>query len=177
MRILSGKWGNRKIIFEKNAATHPMGEREKNAIFNMVGEVSGLFVLDWFAGSGQLGLECLSRGALKTVFVEKDKKNRANIKRNLAEFGGEAEMAEIVPTITDIVVPSDGFDLIFADPPYDKFFEFDFSEVSDMLKEEGLFVLSSPGNEKIPGVPGTALIKSKTYAGARITIYRKYDII
>ena len=170
MRILSGKWGGRKVFFEENPATHPMGEREKNAMFNMVGDLSDLAVLDWFAGSGQIGLECLSRGAGKVVFVEKDKKSRVNIKRNLAEFGEAPNSAEVLAEKGELDLQ---FDLIFADPPYDKFSDFDFSGVAEMLTAGGRFVLSSPKNAETPEISGMEMLKSNTYAGARISIYQK----
>ena len=170
MRILSGKWGGRKIFFEENSVTHPMGEREKNAMFNMIGELSDLVILDWFAGSGQVGLECLSRGAKRVIFIEKDKRNRANIKRNLAEFGEAPDNVEVLAEKSGLDLK---FDLIFADPPYDKFSEFDFSGVAEMLKDSGRFVLSSPKSAETPEIVGMKILKSNIYAGARISIYQK----
>ncbi len=172
MRILSGKWGGRKIIFVENAATHPMGEREKNAMFNMVGEVSGFLVLDWCAGSGQIGLECISRGAKKVVFVEKERKNIESIRENLTIFEGEGSLSRVERNLEALKL-GEKFDLIFFDPPYDKFFNFNFLNIEKMLNGGGKFVLSSPKKAEIPEISGLKMLKSKTYAGARITIYQK----
>ena len=74
MRIISGKYKNRELKSPKSSATHPMSERARLSIFNMLGDISGKTVLDLFAGTGSLGLEALSRGAASATFVEKDYK-------------------------------------------------------------------------------------------------------
>ena len=146
-----------------------MGERERLALFNMVVDsIPGASVLDAFAGSGALGIEALSRGASSVVFIEKNAKACLVIRDNLRELGLEADVfqGDVVNFTTDIK-----FDLILADPPYDKF---DINEVKHLLQFlqiEGIFVLSHPG--ETPDLPDLKLLKSRKYAGATISVYVK----
>ena len=74
IRLISGIHGGRKLSIPKDLC-HPMGERERNALFNKLDSLislRGIYVLDLFSGSGALGLECLSRGAAHVVFVERN---------------------------------------------------------------------------------------------------------
>lgn len=146
-----------------------MGERERLALFNMVVDsIPGASVLDAFAGSGALGIEALSRGASSVVFIEKNAKACLVIRDNLRELGLNADVfqGDVVNFTTGIK-----FDLILADPPYDKF---DINEVKHLLQFlqiEGIFVLSHPG--ETPDLPDLKLLKSRKYAGATISVYVK----
>ena len=87
IRITSGELKGRVIASPEVAGTHPMGAREKIALFNMVGDLTGVRVLDAYAGSGALGIEALSRGASGVVFVEKSPRVAKVIRENLAKLG------------------------------------------------------------------------------------------
>ena len=81
--VTSGKYRGRRIL-TPGLGTHPMGSREKLALFNMLtGKIEGATVLDAFAGSGALGIEALSRGAFKVIFVDNSKKATEVISKNL----------------------------------------------------------------------------------------------
>ena len=85
IKITSGKYRGRTIKSPNSKLTHPMGAREKLAMFNMISEyLSGAVVLDVYAGSGALGIEALSRGASYAMFVEKNPQIAQVIRRNLA---------------------------------------------------------------------------------------------
>lgn len=74
VRIISGKYGGRRIDAPDTTRTHPMSERIRNALFNSISsEINGATVLDAFAGTGAIGLEALSRGARRVTFIEKDR--------------------------------------------------------------------------------------------------------
>ncbi len=165
VRITSGKYRGREIVVPEVA--HAMGAREKLALFNMV-EVKGLGVLDIFAGSGALGIEAISRGAASVVFVERDKKAASVIKGNLERLG----------IIAEVICEKAGkfhqgkYDVILVDPPYDKFEMTEISHLSELLKDDGVLVLSHPQIDNI-ALPGLELMKTKRYAGAAISIFSR----
>ena len=98
IRITSGSLRGRTIRSPRSSLTHPMGAREKLALFNMIGaELPGAVVLDAFAGSGALGIEALSRGAHLVTFIEKDLKIAENLIENLKTVGiGSADRKSVV---------------------------------------------------------------------------------
>lgn len=120
MRITSGAFRGRRLFVPRGLTTRPTADRVKEAIFNILGPLPGLSVLDLFAGSGALGLEALSRGAKLAVLVDNHSLAVAAIKRNIETLGitnalvlkmdvskGGSRLAEYAP-----------FDLVFLDPPY-----------------------------------------------------------
>ena len=138
IRIISGKLGGRLIDTPKTDKTHPMGDRERAAIFNRLrGDIAGKDILDAFAGSGAIGLEALSLGANSVDFLENNQKAAKTIKANVAKFKLEAQ-GKIVRKLQK------EYDIIFADPPYDNpQYEY-VEEILKSLKHGGIFVLSHP---------------------------------
>jgi 16S rRNA (guanine(966)-N(2))-methyltransferase RsmD len=125
MRIISGKFKSRKIDFPKNKLTRPMTDRTKETLFNIVGSfVFGKHVLDLYAGSGSLGLESLSRGAISATFVDQAPWAQKVIEKNLASLGisnqGTILMRDISSAIKKLEKTGQGFSLIFVDPPFMK---------------------------------------------------------
>ncbi len=167
MRIISGIYKNKEILTPGTDKTHPMGSREKLALFNMIlPYLPEKRVLDAFAGSGALGLEALSRGASEAVFVEKDEKAVKIIKENLKSLG--VTNATVVKSTVDTFEPEEKFDLIFADPPYNKFEKSQIEHLARFLSSDGTLVLSSPEPVDLPGLK---LLKSRKYAGCIISIF------
>jgi 16S rRNA (guanine(966)-N(2))-methyltransferase RsmD len=125
MRIISGTSKGRKLVTLKSQSLRPTSDRVKESIFNILREeIEGGMVLDLFAGTGNLGIEALSRGAKKVIFVEKGRHALGLIQRNLAQFGLE-EQSEILSTDANRAIGilkqrGKTFDLIFMDPPYEK---------------------------------------------------------
>jgi len=125
MRIISGTSKGRKLVAPKGRTIRPTSDRVKESVFNILGkEVEGKAVLDLFAGTGNLGMEALSRGALRTVFVEKAREALQIIQRNLLQCGLEGR-SEVIPkdvyrAIGILKKRGESFDLIFMDPPYEK---------------------------------------------------------
>ena len=149
-------------------ATHPMGSRERLALFNMV-PVEGSSILDAFAGSGALGIEALSRGASEVVFVEKNAKAYKVILENLKSLGINAGFKVIKSSVSEAELPE--FDVVLADPPYDNF---DLTEVESLVKSVkngGILVLSHPN--EAPALHGLELLKTHQYAAAHLSIYIK----
>ncbi len=122
MRIITGKARGTKLNTLSGEATRPTAERTKEAVFSMLqNEISGTRVLDLFAGSGQLGLEALSRGAEYAVFNDSSREATAIIRAN-AEKTHFTDMCEILSTDWQPVLRrfanKETFDLVFLDPPY-----------------------------------------------------------
>lgn len=122
MRIIAGSFKGRKLVSPRGAETRPTSDRVREAIFSVVGEmVRGASVLDLYSGTGAMGLEALSRGAKKTVFVEKGQAALKCLKMNI-EAAGCQERAQVVKGSVLTFLKKDDrnadFDLVFADPPY-----------------------------------------------------------
>ncbi len=118
LRVVAGRFGGRRLERPRGAPTRPTADRVREALFSMLGDVDGDRVLDLFAGSGALGIEALSRGAASAVFVERDARAAAAIKRNLESLGVEARVAR--QDVLGFLGREQGpFDLVFCDPPYD----------------------------------------------------------
>jgi 16S rRNA (guanine966-N2)-methyltransferase len=125
MRIISGTSKGRRLVTPRNRSVRPTSDRVKESIFNILREeIEGTLVLDLFAGTGNLGIEALSRGAREVVFVEKEGHALGLIQKNLAQFGLEGR-SEVLPidanrAIRILKQREKTFDLIFMDPPYEK---------------------------------------------------------
>ncbi|HZO35691.1 MAG TPA: 16S rRNA (guanine(966)-N(2))-methyltransferase RsmD [Solirubrobacteraceae bacterium] len=120
MRIVAGRFGGRRIEAPRGTKTRPTSDRVREALFSVLGDVTGLAVLDLFAGSGALGLEALSRGASRATFVERDPAALRALEANLAALGVEADVrrADARTFARNASATAAPYDLIFVDPPY-----------------------------------------------------------
>ncbi len=121
MRIIAGQWRGRPVAAPKGDATRPTADRTREALFSMLvsrlGSLEGLSVADLFAGSGALGLEALSRGAARCIFVEQDRTAVDALKANIAKLG--ATGADVRQGSVLAVPPApQPLDLVMMDPPY-----------------------------------------------------------
>ncbi len=125
MRIISGTSKGRKLVTPKKYSLRPTSDRVKESLFNILAsEIEGKVVLDLFAGTGNLGIEALSRGAKRVIFVEKGRQALRLIQTNLNQFGLE-DRSEILPKDVNRAIGilkqrGECFDLILMDPPYEK---------------------------------------------------------
>jgi 16S rRNA (guanine(966)-N(2))-methyltransferase RsmD len=122
LRVISGSLGGRRLRAPRTDL-RPTTDRVKEALFNVLGSVVvGARVLDLFAGTGALGIEALSRGALHTVFVDDDRLAVAAVRRNLEELDltGQSTVERTAAlTFLNRAALGGPFDLVFCDPPYD----------------------------------------------------------
>ena len=121
MRIIAGQWRGRPLAAPKGDTTRPTADRTREALFSMlasrVGSFEDLAVADLFAGSGALGLEALSRGAGRCLFVEQDKPALDALRANIAKLG--ATNADVRATSVLSLGPATAaLDLVMMDPPY-----------------------------------------------------------
>jgi 16S rRNA (guanine966-N2)-methyltransferase len=118
VRVVAGEFKGRRLHAPRGARTRPTADRVREALFSMLGDVSGARVLDLYAGSGALGIEALSRGAESAVFVERDQQALAALRRNLKAVGADADVRR-QDVVRFLARPAGKFDLVFCDPPYD----------------------------------------------------------
>ncbi len=120
MRIISGQWRGRPLTAPKGDATRPTADRTREALFSMLtsrlGSFEGLAVGDFFAGSGALGFEALSRGAASCLFVEQDKPALDAIRANGDRLGIRPDIRP--SSVLSLGSAAKPLDLIFMDPPY-----------------------------------------------------------
>lgn len=120
MRIVGGTLGGRVLRAPAGHATRPTSEKVREAIFNILPDVEGARVLDLFAGSGALGIEALSRGAVHATFVDSGKPALEVLRRNLADLG-LADRATIIAQEAVAAArraPAEPYAFVFVDPPY-----------------------------------------------------------
>ena len=120
MRVVGGELGGRTLVAPKGLATRPTGERAREALFNILGDIEGEAVLDLYAGTGAVGIEALSRGARHATFVESDRRALAAITRNV-ETLGLTERVTILAQPVEVALKriTAEFDVVYADPPYE----------------------------------------------------------
>lgn len=123
MRVIAGEHKGRRLAAVPGKGTRPTTDKVKESIFNMIGPYfDGGWALDLYAGTGGLGIEALSRGAERAVFVERDPKAFAVVRENvsLCRLEGSAELLrmEADRAIRSLAARRQAFDLVFLDPPY-----------------------------------------------------------
>lgn len=150
MRVISGKFKGKKLFAPGDNRVRPTTDRIKETLFNILaakglcGEVT---VLDLFGGSGALGIEAMSRGAVKTVFIDKDPASIALIKTNLNHVGAkpyEYEVYNVDFAFALKKLKDKRFDVVFADPPYTAGLENAIMETIDkynVLSKSGILVM------------------------------------
>ena len=197
IRITSGTLRGQKLITPKNAATHPMGSREKLALFNTLNAIRGPLtsettVLDLYCGSGALGFEALSRGAGKVVFVDNSPAALEAVEANALSTKMEKNVELHRSSALEpnwLVAPDSSstsdtnlsavfesklpatFDLVLADPPYDHF-PSDLSPLQRYLKPGAILVLSHPKSADLSSLKNLKHISSKSYAAANLSFFQ-----
>ena len=182
MRIITGKArGYRLQTLPGEETTRPTTERVKESVFSALQfEIEGRTVLDLFAGSGQMGLEALSRGAASAVFVDSSKDACEVVKQNArgAKLDGNMRIAN-----TDALAfcqrTSERFDMAFLDPPYRAgLLPSLLPQVAALIKEGGVVVCETDADTVLPErVEALVLEKDKRYGKTQIRIYRKKEAI
>lgn len=176
MRVITGTARGRKLRTLDGLETRPTSELVKEAVFSIIQfETEGARVLDLFAGSGQMGIEALSRGARSCVFVEQAKACRAVIDENLKHTGLTAN-ARVLGTdaIAFMRGSSELFDIAFLDPPYLQGFSDKLLEpLSKLMSESGVIICETSLKESLPEMAGMLrLYKEYRYGKTKITVYR-----
>ena len=120
MRVIAGTWRGRPLVAPKGDATRPTADRTREALFSMLaarlGDFEGLAVGDFFAGSGALGIEALSRGAGSCLFVEQDRNALDALRANLEKLGAKGDVR--ATSVMALGPARQPLDVVLMDPPY-----------------------------------------------------------
>ena len=176
MRIITGSRRGRKLKTLPGDAVRPTPDRVKEALFNILQfDLEGRVFLDLFAGSGQIGLEALSRGARSAVFVDESRAAVQLVRANLAHcrLQGDVVQGESLGYLRTC----GKFDLIFLDPPYDTgLLDKALANVVqfDILAEGGIIVCESRREKELPQLPQPYyLLTERSYGKIKLTLYGK----
>ena len=179
MRVITGSALGVRLLTPDGMLTRPTADRVKEAVFSIIQfELEGWRVLDLFAGTGQLGIEALSRGAASAVFVDARREAAALVKKNL-ERTRLASQAEVIQAdyLEYLARCRRTFDLIFLDPPYaEVFLENALRKISeiDILSEGGIIICERPADQPQLGrFPGLSAGREYRYGKTMISLCRK----
>lgn len=180
LKIVSGSAKGRKLKGPKTAGIRPATAQVRKSVFQILGDVGGLRVLDLFAGTGSMGLEALSRGAGEVVFVDSQQSAISLLFRNLETTGFLKQTHILKKTaaaaITLLHQKKLSFDLIFLDPPYDK------GLIDATLQKLGHFPLLAPGGrllmehsprEKPTFLSGLVKVDERKYGQTYVTFFKR----
>ena len=178
MRVISGTARGRKLVSPEVNKVRPTLDRVKEAVFNMLAfSVQDVSVLDLFAGSGGLGVEALSRGAARAVFVDASEASLRVVRENLALTRLEEKAACICSDfLTYLSGQRESFDLIFLDPPYaGGYLEPALLKIREkrLLAQNGLVVCELDSAENPDCPEGYVIIRNKKYGKARILLMKE----
>lgn len=174
MRIITGTARSVRLKTLAGDNTRPTSERVKEALFSIIQfEIEGRRVLDLFAGSGQLGLEALSRGAKSAVFVDNSKESAGIIKENIAATRLSGARFTECDGISYIKRSADTYDVIFLDPPYSTgLLETALIPACEHLSAGGVIVCEHPKDEP-PGEIDGMSVRRYRYGAVALSVYRK----
>lgn len=175
MRVITGSARGRNLVAPAGLDTRPTSDMTKGAVFSILQMmIENSDFLDLFAGSGQMGVEALSRGAKSATLIDKDPKAVAAIKENLKLCGlMEKSSVAMMDSLSYIQNCSKQFDVIFLDPPYNKeLIAAVLPDCARCLKEDGIILCETEKTESLPEVPELELVKEYRYGKAKITSYR-----
>lgn len=178
MRVIAGSAKGSRLR-APTSGTRPMTDRMKEAVFSSLGDCTGLRVLDLFAGSGALGLEGLSRGAVHAIFVEKERDAILKLEQNLdaTKLGDRAEVlwSDVMSTL-EHGAPEERVDLVFVDPPYNNspasvLEVLEAIVMNGWLSDEGRVVLHRPARERALEPLGLERQWSRDYGQSNVSVF------
>lgn len=158
--------------------THPMSDKARGALFNVLGDIDDLTVLDAFAGSGALSFEAISRGAHSVVAIDSDRQAQKVIAENIKALG-LSEHVKLINASANAWLqtnPNATFDLVICDPPYDNLQPNLLERLAQRVDEDGLFILSWPGDKDPPEIEGLRQIEFRSYGDASLIFYRPEEV-
>ncbi len=173
MRVIAGRLGGRTFDSPSGHKTHPMSEKMRGAIFNILGDISGLTLLDAYSGSGAIALEAISRGAVGVVAIDSDKKASEVISTNSKNLDASLKVTRANITSWIDNNPDKYFDIVVCDPPYDDVSITRVQKVSQCTKLGGMVVISLPPDVEVNLGEGFNLRTKKEYGDSTLVFYRR----
>lgn len=178
MRVITGSARGRRLKELEGLETRPTTGKVKEALFSVIQfDIEGRRVLDLFAGTGQLGIEALSRGAECAVFVERRRDALQVIRENLEACGMTDKARVVNGDAMSHLKSGEKFDLIFLDPPYASgLLEQALEEIVrfDICRRHGIIVAESAADKTLPPLAGPyALYREYRYGKIKLTVYHR----
>jgi 16S rRNA (guanine966-N2)-methyltransferase len=176
MRIIAGNLGGRNFESPHGHRTHPMSEKIRGAIFNALGDITGLCVLDVFSGSGALCFEALSRGAAYAEAIDADKSAAAIIIKNatILNLQDKIKVTCIYADSWSTRHKQEMFDIVFLDPPYTHVEPETAEKLALHTKPGGIAIFSLPPKMRIVlSEKQFTLLRAKDYNDATLAFYRR----
>jgi 16S rRNA (guanine966-N2)-methyltransferase len=182
MRITGGEARGRTIRVPKGSLVRPTTDRVRESLFNIIAVTAGRSFLDIFAGSGIVGLEALSRGATDVMFIEKDLRLAETLKSTIERMGFTAKAAVMAASATkaleNLVLRDRKFDIIFADPPYNKGIVAQLQgwvQLENLMSENAVFVLQHSLKERFEGlkIKRFSLADQRRYGDTVLSFWRR----
>lgn len=180
MRIITGTARGRRLMTLQGDAVRPTPERVKEALFSMLQfQLEGRRVLDLFAGSGQIGLEALSRGAKEAVFVDASRESVSVVEKNI-QSTGLSRGAKVVPmdSLLFLQRKNEPFDIAFLDPPYHTgLLQQALLLTAAVMNRGGVIIAEHPVDDEVPETLGDFVRgKERRYGKILLTVYHHKDV-
>jgi len=190
MRIISGKFKNKKLSFPKNFKTRPLKDSVRENIFNILNhsnklniKIKNSIILDVYAGTGSFGLECISRDALRVFFVERDLDALKNLKKNITSLNCEdktflfsSDVLEFFKNL-DLKLYKKKFNLVFLDPPYNDQKLLDVVKIikkKEILDKKHILIIHREINSEKDIDKYINIIENRTYGRSQIFFGRVF---
>jgi 16S rRNA (guanine966-N2)-methyltransferase len=175
MRVITGLLGGRSFDSPPGHRTHPMSEKARGAIFNALGDVHSLTVLDAYAGSGALAFEAISRGAKSALAIEVDKYAHETIQKNIEVLELQDQIIVMRKNIAGWSRNNQHkkFDIVLADPPYTDIRPDVIGRLSAHVTPGGIMVLSWPGREPVRPIDGLEVVSQNNFGDIQLVFYRR----
>lgn len=176
MRIIAGRLGGRVFETPGTHRTHPMSDKVKGALFNVLGDLDGLTVLDAFAGSGALGFEAISRGAKHVTLIDNERIAQKTIADNITVLGLAKNVKLIKASANAWLSTNEDatFNIVLCDPPYDNLQLSLLTRLAEHVADQGIIVVSLPPKAAFELSPDNFELEvSKDYGDARLVFYRR----
>lgn len=174
MRVIAGSLGGRNFESPNSFKTHPMSDKIRGALFNVLGDIEGLTFLDAFAGSGALAFEAVSRGAESVLAIDSDRIAQKVIAENIKALGiaGQVKLIKASANAWMDTNPHAMFDIVLCDPPYNDLQPSLLYRLAQRVEEDGLLVLSWPGGKELPEFEDMNLLDRREYGDATLSFWR-----
>jgi 16S rRNA (guanine966-N2)-methyltransferase len=175
MRVIAGRLSGRNFDSPRTHRTHPMSDKVRGALFNALGDLDGLTVLDAYAGSGACGIEAVSRGAASVLAIDVDPEAVKTIAKNIKNLDLTDQITVRCKNISGWSRNSQAkqFNVVLADPPYDDIRPDVLERLMAHVHPGGLLVLSWPGSEPVRDFTGLDMVSHKKYGDAQLVFYRR----
>lgn len=179
MRVISGSLGGRQFQSPKGNRTHPMSEKARGALFNALGDIKGLTILDAFAGSGALAFEAISRGASQVTAVDIETSAFTAIEQSAAELGVSDRVEVVRANIGGwhkSTNQNQRYDIILCDPPYGALQLPIIERLSSRIIVGGMIVVSLPPSARLIMPARCELVHTRDYGDITLQFFRRTEI-